>query len=422
MSEYNERGAKNENREHKKIDKDYLFDLKNQIMMAEALNRTELEPVMRESIGRYTGKYIPKYGYNWDIILNEVYPIIQTSIPAVFFRNPRAYLKPRNKTFIAKIFDPSIGRKVEMQLDSQKSANTQEAILNYSLERIKYKQEVRKVTLDAFLFPHGVLWHGYKGNFGMTEEQSMYVKDGMTFVRRLCPTRFIKDPNVNMSNLDEAKWIGRIIDIPYTDLLEDDKFDIEKDILKQPKIKGFKGYGDMVGGKQYGITDEFGRALQPGGGDIHRLNQARALVDFADKNFQNSKYCKFVRLYELYCRPSKKEARDGEKGKIIVLTFEQEKPLRVDPWSVKADGFPAKVLQFNELPDAMFGLADLDTYKAIANRTVKSMSQLRKIIITKKILPKCKKATRRYYCSREITSTGNSACSLQVVLHPMNYI
>ena len=352
-----------------KLDKDELFDIRNQVIMAETLNREELEPIMTESLQRYMGKYVPKYGYNWDIVLNEVYPIIQTNLPAIFFRNPRAYLRPRSKTFIAKVFDPSVGKKVETQLDSQKSANTQEAILNYSLERIKYKAETRKVLLDALLFNHGILWHGYKGDFGMTEEQSLYVKDGMTFVKRICPTRFIKDPNVNMSNLDEAKWVGRIIDVPYKDFIEDDKFDIEKDV-----VKGFKGYGTPVGGnatggKPTGIVDEYGNALRKGGGDVFRLDSVRRnLLDYSDKSFQNSKFSRFVRLYEIYKRPSKKESRNGEKGKIILLTFEQEKPLRVDEWGIKAEGFPSKILQFNELPDAMFAMPDLDTYKSIADQ------------------------------------------------------
>lgn len=334
--------------------------------MAETLNREDIEPIMTEALQRYTGKYVPKYGYNWDIILNEVYPIVQTNLPAIFFRNPRAYLKPRNKTFIAKVFDPVSGKKVATQLDSQKSANTQEAILNYSLERIKYKRETRKVLLDALLFPHGVLWHGYKGDFGMTEEQSIYVQDGMIFVKRLCPTRFIKDPNVNMSNLDEGKWVGRIIDIPYVDLIEDDKLDVDRNL-----VKGFKGYGNPVGkyGRGTGNVNEFGNALLKGGGDTFRLDSVRHnLLDYTDKSFQNSKFSKFVRLYEIYQRPSKKEMRNGEKGKIVLFTFEQEKPLRVSEWTVKAEGFPVKVLQFNELSDAMFGMSDIDTYKTIADQ------------------------------------------------------
>mgnify|MGYP001567458229 FL=1 len=339
-----------------KLPKSRLYDLKNQILMAETINREEMEPIMVEAVERYMGRHIPKYGFNWDIILNEIYPIIQTNLPSIFFRNPRAFLKPRQKTYIAKVFDPATGRKVDTEMDSQKSANTQEAILNYDIYRMKYKREVRKVLMDALLFPHGVLWHGYKGEFGMTEEQSLYIKDGQVFVRRICPMRFIKDPNVNYSNLDEAKWVGRIIDIPYYDFIENEQFDIDKKL-----IKGFKGYGDKVGNVNKGSQGGGQDALRPTG-------MKKNLLDFTDAGFRESKHCRFVRCYELFVRPNQKEKNKGEKGYIVVLTFEQPEPLRVNTWGIKAEGFPSHVLQFNELNDAMMGLPDIDTYKAIADQ------------------------------------------------------
>lgn len=347
-----------------KISNDRLFELRNQIIMAETINKEELEPCMVESLERYMGKHTPRFGYNWDIILNEVYPIVQTNLPSIFFRNPKAYLKPRQKTYIAKQLDPTTGKKVDTELDSHKSANTQEAILNYSLEKIKYKKETRKVLLDALLFPHGILWHGYKGDFGMTEEQSIYVKDDMIFVKRLCPTRFIKDPNVNFSNLDEAKWVGRIIDIPYQDLIEDDQLDVDPKL-----IKGFMGYGDKVGTATALLQTKGVQVVQTGGGDTTPIyNFKKNLLDFTEQGFKESKYSRFVRCYEIFLRPTKKEKRDGSKGNVVLLTTEQVKPLRVNDWPYKAEGFPSKLLQFNELPDAMMGLSDVDTYKSIADQ------------------------------------------------------
>ncbi len=331
--------------------------------MAETINREELQPQMTESLERYMGKHFPKFGYNWDILLNEVYPIVQTNLPAIFFRNPRFYLKPRNKTFIAKVLDPATGKKVDTELDSQKSANTQEAILNYTLEKIRYKQETRKVLLDALLFPHGVMWHGYKGDWGMTEEQSMYVTDDMPFVERICPTRFIKDPSVNMANTHKARWVGRIIDIPYQDFMEDDELDIDKKL-----VKGFKGFGDKVGTASMLSAATTGGALSSGGQDTRPINSfARNLIDFTDEGYKKSNASNFIRCYEIFLRPTKKQKRNGEKGSILLLTFEQEKPLRESEWTIKAEGFPSKILQFNELPDAMMGLSDVDTYKSIAD-------------------------------------------------------
>lgn len=334
-----------------------LFELKNEIIMAEMLNRSELEPTMIESIERYVGKHIPKYGYNWDIILNEIYPIIQTNLPSIFFRNPKAFLKPRQKTYIAKVLNPSTGKKEEIQMDSQKSANTQEGILNYDIYRMKYKREARKVLLDALLFPHAVLWHGYKGDFGMTEEQSLFVKNNEIFVRRISPLRFLKDPNVNMANLDEGKWVGRVIDIPLLDLLEDDKLSVDKKL-----IKGFRGHGQKIQNKK--IEGQ----QQTGGQDAIRIGSLKNLIDSTEDEFKRSKHCKFVRVYEIFLRPTRKEKREGKKGYIILLTFEQPNPLRVNDWSIKAEGFPSKILQFNELNDSNFGMADIDTYKSIADQ------------------------------------------------------
>ncbi len=324
--------------------------------MAEKFNEEELKPLGLEAIQRYVGDYYPRFGTDWDIVLNEVYPIIQNNLPSIFFRNPRAYLKPRNKTYIAKKRDPVTGQKVDIQVDSAKSAKTQEDIINYQLSEIKYKNETRKTLLDALLFPHGVMWHGYKGEFGMTEEQSMCVKKDKVFVKRISPMRFIKDPAVTFSNLDEAEWVGRIIDIRLRDLVEDDKLDVDKDL-----IKGFTGFGTKTG-----LTD-IGKNLQRNGEDITDIHR-RSMIDFADKDFKKSSASRFVKLYEIYLRPTKKEARAGSKGWVLLLTDEQNKPLRVNTWKIKAEGFPAHLLEFNQVPDRMMGIDDVSTYSSIADQ------------------------------------------------------
>jgi len=347
------------------LSKDDIWKLKNEILMAETINREEIEPIMVESLQRYMGRHTPKYGFNWDIILNEVYPIVQTNLPAIFFRTPRAFLKPRQKTYIAKVFDPASGNKIDTEMDSQKSANTQEAILNYVLERIKYKKETRKVLLDALLFPHGVLWHGFKGDYGMTEEKSIYIKEEMVFVKRLCPARFLKDPKVNFSNIDEAQWVGRKFQMLLSDLVEDDKLNVDKDL-----IKGYKGYGDKVGTASLNAAGITGvQSIQTGGGDTTPLlGMKKNLLDFTKDGFSESPYANFVDVYEIYIRPTRKQKREGKKGRIVLLTFEQPELLRDNKWEVKAEGFPCQILQFNELPDAMVGLNDVDTYKAIADQ------------------------------------------------------
>ena len=344
-----------------KLSQDRIKALKSEIAMATALNREELEPVLQENLQRYIGSYVPAFGNDWDIVLGEIYPIVQNNLPSIFFRNPRAFLKPRNKTFIVKKRNPISGDMEETLADSAKSAKTQEDILNYTLLQIGYKKEMQKVLLDALIFPHGVLWHGYKGDFGMTEEQSITIGQDKVFVKRISPMRFIHDPMVNMSNLDEARWVGRIIDVPLQDLIEDDKLDVDKKL-----VKGYKGYGETIGT----ASQQAEQARQSAGAqDYARINSARrSMLEYADKDFQNSPVARFVKVYELFLRPTKKEFREGIKGWILLLTDEQDKALRINDWTIKAKGFPSIILQFNDLPDSKFGLSDVETYKQIADQ------------------------------------------------------
>jgi len=329
-----------------------LSNIKNQLLMAKRLNEDQLEGQMIEAIERYTGVHIPSIGQNWDVVLNEIYPIIQYNLPSTFFRNPRVFLKPRNKTFIAKKRNPLTGVMDETDLDSAKSAKTQEDILNYILGEIKYKRETRKVLLDALLFKFGVLWHGYKGNFGMTDEMSMVIKDENVFVKRLNPLRFLKDPAANLANLDEARWVARSFDYPLEYLLEDDNLNVDK-----KQLKGKVGYGDKV---HVGDQNMYGTDII--------MPKMGSLIDFADKDYKNQTGSKFVEIFEVFQRPTPKEKRDGEKGKIILYTFEQKEPLMVSKWPYKAEGWPAHILEFNQVPDKQFGMADIDTYKQDADQ------------------------------------------------------
>lgn len=338
------------------IKREALVRIHNEVKMARKRNESELEPKIRRNVARYTGVFVPEMAVDWDIVLNEVYPIIQFSLPSIFYRNPRVFLKPRSKNFIAKRRDPMSGEWTSVTLDSSKSAKTQEAILNYKIQEILYKKETRKTLFDALVATHGVLWHGYKGEFGMTNEQSIFIRKENVFVRRLSPLKFLFDPAVNLANLDEARWIGREFQVPLEDLLDDPKLKVDKKAMK-----GKLGFGEKVG------TEELLAQIKSGGMDKLVTGRLKSLIDFTDSEFRNSNASKFVTLFEIFIRPTPKEEREGGKGQMILLSDEQTEPLRVNPWPYKAEGWPAKVLAFNELPDAMFPLDDISTYENIAD-------------------------------------------------------
>lgn len=330
-----------------------LLKIRSEVHMSEKLIELELKPTIQRNLERYTGYYFPDCYDDWEVMINEYYPIVETSKPAIFFRNPRAFLKPRNKTYIASRRNPETLQMEDVQIDSTKSAKTQEAVLNYILSEINYKREVRRCNFDGHVMPYAVLWHGFKGNFGMTEERSFYIKKKSLFVKRLSPLRFVWDPCVTIANIDEARWVGRSFDVPLQDILEDDTLDVDKKVLK-----GKVGYGNKV------------NEIKQNGTDFVETTPiaSRVLADFANEKYKNSAYSRFVTVYEIFQRPTPKQSRDGEKGRVWLLTDEQDKPLRVSKWPYKDDGWPVEILQFNEVQDSMLGLSDFDTYAPIVNQ------------------------------------------------------
>src|SRR5689334_3668036 len=98
-----------------KLDSEELLRLKMEIKMAEKYLEQELTPTIQENLERYTGHFIPRMAIDWDVILNEMYPIVQYNLPSIFFRNPRVFLKPRQKTFIAKKRNPLSGVMEEIE-------------------------------------------------------------------------------------------------------------------------------------------------------------------------------------------------------------------------------------------------------------------------------------------------------------------
>jgi hypothetical protein len=362
-----------------KLSHDDLIRWKMEIRMREKYLEQELTPIIQENLERYTGHYIPGMAQDWDIILNEFFSIMQYNLPSIFFRNPRVFLKPRQKTYIAKKRNPLSGVMEEVEMDSTKSAKTQEGLINYILEEIKYKKEVRRILFDALAMPYGVMWHGYKGEFGMTEEQSLYIKKESLWVKRISPLRFLWDPSVTIANIDEARWVGRSFDIPLQDLIEDETLDVDQKLLQ-----GKVGFGQKVGTKD--ALNQL--AVAQNGIDFLKIMQQgnRALIEYTSDAYRKSKSVRFVTCYELFIRPSKKEARDGDKGKVVLLTDEQTKPLRVSVWPYKAEGWPSEILQFNEVQDSQFGLDDFKTYSSLAdqknilsNEFIRNCKQLNKV-------------------------------------------
>ena len=185
--------------------------------------------------------------------------------------------------------------EIPVQIDVNKSAKTQENLINFTYKDIKYKKYVRSVLSDALIFNFGVLWHGYKGDFGVNEEGSLTIKKEKVFVSRISPMDFIFDPKVNLNNLESAEWSGRILRRPKEEVYSDKKYKIPKTVNKKSE-NGLK-YEDMTG-FELKLSDE----------DVKKLGET-------------------VELQEIYYR------EDGE-WRILVYCEGIEEPIRDDKWVV----------------------------------------------------------------------------------------
>ena len=312
-----------------------------EIEVSRKLNEKILKDKFVEWYERYCGKYNlnKKYSGDFELMMNEVYPIIQWLAPSIFFQNPQVFAKPRSKTFTYTKTNPKTAEKTEVVEPSQNSARTQEALLNWSIYDMRYSSEVRKELMDALIFNFGVLWHGYKGEFGITEDDNVFIKSEKVFVKRTSPYRFIFDPATTLLELESGRWVGRVEPALKNEVLEDKKYTVSaKDIKKE---KTFKAVGCGVIGNA-------------------------ELLD--NKDLKGLKLDDYINLIEVYYRCTPSEVDQYKvKGWVMVFCDGIDKPIRVNEWEIINDTYPAKILQFNELNDSRYPMGDIDIYSAIAD-------------------------------------------------------
>lgn len=117
----------------------------------------------------------------------------------------------------------------------------------------------------------------------MTEEQSIDIEQERNFVRRLNPMRFLYDPAVPLSELDEAKWVARCFEVPLIDIQEDKALNVSKE------LKGFVGYNQKVfprNNKEEQIED--------------KIHLKKSLIDYTDEEFKKSSEAMFIKVYEVF--------------------------------------------------------------------------------------------------------------------------
>ncbi len=279
---------------------------------------------------------------NQQININRVYGNVQTQMPAVFLRDPKIFVKNKQKTIDTGISDRLT--KQPVILDGYNTAQTVQNGVNSLIREINLKDEVAKVRNDALIGQFGVMYIGYKTEFGIDDEENEYVREEDIFNQRMSPFDFLVDVELSEFDLSKARWCGREVRVSIEDIKDNPHYKNKEDIDRIADI----GFGELLN-----PTEEEHRP-QP-------------ILNFADEEFKKSEEVKRITLYEIWVKPTLKERLNPKnkfhRGKVIVMAKGHKAFLREDPWPLNIDGFPFELLTYNRINDRFYPIADISTYE-----------------------------------------------------------
>lgn len=309
---------------------------------------TEHDGTVSRNWGIYKGKVLP-IGFQdtatHPINVNKIHSIKRTERPSIFVRDPKIFIRAKKSRIATGSFDASGD---EVILDGNKMARTLREAHNNHFGENKIKRQIERVRDDALIGKFGVMYVNYNAELGIDDEENPFIQNEQLINQWLPPDRFIYDPELDDFDLSYARWAGRIIDMPFDDVMENSDY-----------YKNLKGLEDAVF-----ISKELSSE------DQQRAIASSAKKPVEDTEFEDFSYLKKVRLFELWVRPTLKERRDKGHpyrfGKVIVLAKDHDKEIRLDGWPEGEDELPFELLTFNRLNGSFMPLSDIEIYEPLA--------------------------------------------------------
>jgi len=317
------------------ISKSNLRKYKEWVRMARKKRETQLVPRANRIHKLWRGRYADQ----WDDDDNEtvhvplVFANIEITKTNVFYKNPKAFVKPKQELFILEN-----GQK----LDGRKAAQNLEDAANYVAYDIKLNRTIKKVRDDALTKIYGVIMVGYEGLVGIDEEENEFIRDESIYAVRLDPcSEFLAEPEaLDSFAFSDCRWVAREYSIRLSDLLDNPYYENTEEL----EHGSFHGYDDNVKGEK---------------------GEKKTLLDYASSEFRDSKDAQRVTLIEMWKRPTQAEKARGKSGKIIVFSMEGDKPHKVRPWPYDLKGYPFRGLGFNRDNDEFYPFHDVEIYERL---------------------------------------------------------
>jgi hypothetical protein len=257
--------------------------------------------------------------YRDKLVVNMVYSNIKTIMPSINLRRPKYFVSAKKKPYQID------GGQV---FDTNQAANAAEITVNYYFKEMQTKKEADKVLLDALIGPWGVMQYGYtletsKVQKGQTIETNELMGADMPFSIRRSPLDLRVDPMATDHQLGDAGWIA----LRWVKLLSDVKAD--------PKYKNTSGLK-----ANWSMVKESERR------DI------MTSVSPAD-SIEGSHVFEYVEGWDIW---------DKKNRRLMTMVDTHGTWLQDTDWPLEYENFPVETLYFNENPDELYPISDIEIY------------------------------------------------------------
>ena len=255
--------------------------------------------------------------YRDKVVDNMVFANIRSIMPSINFNNPKVFVDARRPPF----------REGNTLFDTNAASSMGEALINYRIQELQLKREVDKCLLDALLGPWGVMQLGYTANIekikGVNKlEVNELIQGDSPFAMRVSPLDFRVDAEALDSHLNDAGWVGKKWVKTLDEVKNNPKYENTKNLKPNATVKtDFSGSG---------------------------------VVSPSDEKLMHGSDFARVEGWDFW------SLRDGRE---ITIVDTHDKFLRNEKeWSLDYDGYPFKTLYFNENPDELYPISDVDIY------------------------------------------------------------
>lgn len=321
----------------KKLTKKELKKWEAKIEASSAL----FEPVKKQinqNLDYYRGKQWDSNNnlYQEHTVDNMVFSNVQALIPAINFSNPRVFARATKKPY-----QDGKGQFV----DTTSTALVVEMLANYYYKELKIKETMDKILTDALLMPWGLAFIGFETitekvkPSGELREVNELIKSQSPYIVRIDPRDFRVDSKAKDSHLHDAEWIA----LRWVRKLDDVKDD--------PKFKG----------NTKDLKSNFTQ-------DLQHPNEKGILVGPSERDMKGELKAEtaMVEGWRIFDKKNHKEINVA-KGHDVALSEEK--------WGLDYDdGFPVEVLYFNENPNELFPISDVEIYLPAQNELNRTRS------------------------------------------------